>query len=103
MFSPCPANNRISEPGNAPASPPLSARSPRSSALVSPRASKEAKEMKDPKENEGSEGVLEGIKKPKDGSGGGSGGKMMGQMAPKGRPEILQAGRGIRRGEEGQY
>ena len=71
-----------------------SARPPRSSALVSPCA------PKDPKENDGSEGVLKGIKKPKDGSEGGSGGKMMGQMAPKDGPEILQAGRGIRRGEE---
>ena len=76
-----------------------SVRPPRSSALVRPRASKE---MKDPKEKDGSEGVLKGIKKPKDGSEGGSGGKMMGQMAPKDGPEILQAGRGIRRGEEGQ-
>ena len=71
-------------------------RSPRSSALISPRA---AKEMKDSKENNGSEGVLKGIKKPKDGSEGGSGGKMMGQMASKNGPEILQAGRGIRRGK----
>lgn len=68
-----------------------SARPPRSSALVSPRASK------DPKENDGSGGVLKGIKKPKDGSEGGAGGKMMGQMASKDGPEILLSERGIRR------
>ena len=50
--------------------------------------------MMDPKENYGSEGVLKGKKKPKDVSEGGSGGKMMSQMTSKGRPEILQAGRG---------
>ena len=53
--------------------------------------------MMDPKENDGSEGVLKGKRKPKDGSEGSSGGKRMDLKASKDGPEILQAGRGIRR------